>query len=372
VGVTLAMLPLVGIAAQPLWGQVADRTGSRARVLAWLGIGAVLGYVALYRAEGFPAVAAATAALACFQVPLIPNSVSVTLALTRDAGRHAFGRMRVWGTIGFFALVLAFPPALHALQRARGLARRPAGISEPGLEVMFPTTAVLLLIGALVAFALPREGAVSIRAPRGDWRRLLRHGPFLRLLGFTLVAYLCLQGPMSLFPVYVRAHGGSLDSVSRMWILMLIPEIPFILLSGAGLARFGPRGLLAIGVFAGGLRWIVCGFAPSLAWIYPVQVLHGVVVTGLVIGGPLYVEAAVPERLRSTGQALLAMIGLGIGGACSQLTAGWLLERVGPDAPYVAGGIGALILAAILPIAIPPATRPPAAEGEGPTPPPAV
>jgi PPP family 3-phenylpropionic acid transporter len=364
VGVVLAMLPLAGIVAQPVWGQLADRTGSRSGVLAWLGIGALLGYLALFSAQGFAAILLATAALACFQAPLIPATVSVTLALTRDAGPHAFGHMRVWGTVGFFICVVAFPPALHAVQELRGLVTDAAGVSQPGLEVMFPAAGALLLLGALVAFALPRRGAISLRAPRGDWHRLLRHGPFLRLLAFSLVAYLCLQGPMSLFPIFVRAHGGTLDSVSHMWILMLIPEIPLIALSGAGLARLGPRGLLAVGVLAGGLRWTVCGLAPSLAWIYPVQMLHGVVVAGLVIGGPLYVEAAVPERLRSTGQGILAMVGVSVGGISSQLVAGWLLEHVGPNAPYLAGGVGALVLGALIPFWIPPATRPPAAEGE--------
>jgi PPP family 3-phenylpropionic acid transporter len=349
VGVVLAMLPLAGIVAQPVWGQLADRTGSRSGVLAWLGIGALLGYLALFSAQGFAAILLATAALACFQAPLIPATVSVTLALTRDAGPHAFGHMRVWGTVGFFICVVAFPPALHAVQELRGLVTDAAGVSQPGLEVMFPAAGALLLLGALVAFALPRRGAISLRAPRGDWHRLLRHGPFLRLLAFSLVAYLCLQGPMSLFPIFVRAHGG----------------IPLIALSGAGLARLGPRGLLAVGVLAGGLRWTVCGLAPSLAWIYPVQMLHGVVVAGLVIGGPLYVEAAVPERLRSTGQGILAMVGVSVGGISSQLVAGWLLEHVGPNAPYIAGGIGALLLGALVPFLLPPASRPPAAEGEG-------
>lgn len=41
---------------------------------------------------------------------------------------------------------------------------------------------------------------------------------------------------------------------------------------------------------AGGVRWIVCGLASDLAWVYPVAVLHGLVVMGLVIGGPLQVD----------------------------------------------------------------------------------
>jgi PPP family 3-phenylpropionic acid transporter len=363
VGMVLAMLPLLGIAAQPFWGQVADRSGSRTRVLVLIALGAALGYTALYLARGFTALLLLTAGLAAFSQALIPSCVAVTLALARHAGPHAFGYARVWGTVGFLVVVVSFPLALHAVQRAHGL-EASAGISEPGLELMFPVSGAMLLIGAVLALALPREGAVALRAPRGDWRRLLRHGPYVRILVFTLLAYGLLHGPMTMFPVFVRARGGSLDAVSHMWILMLALEIPLIALSGASLARLGPRGLLAMGILAGGLRWTVCGLAPTLGWIYPVQILHGVIVAGFIVGAPLYVEAVVPERLRSTGQAVLAMAGVSAGGISSNLATGWLIEHVSADAPYVAGGVGALALGCLVPLFLPRPRRPTPAEGE--------
>ena len=356
-GAVLAVLPAVGIAAQPLWGHVADRTGLRARVLVLLSLGAAACYAALGAAQGFVAILLATALLAAFATPLLPTCVSVTLALSADAGPHAFGRIRVWGTVGFLLLVVSFPPLLDAFQESRDLIAVDGGPSKPGLAVMFPVTGALVLISGLIALALPRGGVLALRAPRGDWRRLLRHGPFVRLLFFALAAYVCLQGPMVMFAVFVRARGGTLESVSQMWILMLLLEIPLIALAGATLARVGARGLLAIGVIAGGLRWAVCGFAPDLRWIYVASLLHGVTVTGLVIGAPLYVEAVVPGRLRSTGQGILAMVGISIGGITSNLCAGWLLEHVGPNAPYVAGGLGALTLGVLLPLILPPAHR---------------
>jgi len=362
-GLVLSMLPLVGTLAQPFWGQLADRTGSRATVLALLILGAAAGYFSLGFAHGFPALLFGTVLLALFSTAMIPTAMAVTFALARGDRARDVGRMRVWGTVGFLLLVVGFPPILHELQAARGLARVPGGPSEPGLEVMFPITAGVVLIGALIALALPRGGEMALRAPRGDWRRLLRHRPFVRLLAFALLAYACLQGPMSIFPIYVRSLGGSLDSVSQMWILMLALEIPLVFFSGSSIARFGPRGLLAIGVLAGGVRWTACGLAPDLAFAFPFQILHGVVVAGLVVGGPLYVEAVVPERLRSTGQGMLAMVGVSIGAVASQLGTGVLLELGGPRAPYLVGGIGALALVALLPWLLPPVARPaPAAD----------
>jgi PPP family 3-phenylpropionic acid transporter len=362
-GLVLSMLPLIGTLAQPFWGQLADRTGARSSVLALLVFGAAAGYLSLGFAQGFPALLLTTTLLALFSTAMIPTAMAVSFALAEGDRAHQVGRMRVWGTVGFLLLVVGFPPVLHELQAARGWARVPGGPSEPGLDVMFPVTAAVLVVGALIALTLPRGGEMALRAPKGDWRRLLRHRPFVRLLVFALLAYACLQGPMSIFPIYVRALGGSLDSVSQMWILMLALEIPLVFYSGSSIARFGARGLLAIGVLAGGVRWTACGLAPDLAFAFPFQILHGVVVAGLVVGGPLYVEAVVPERLRSTGQGMLAMVGVSIGAVVSQLGTGVLLELGGPRAPYLVGGIGALALVALLPWLLPPVARPaPAAD----------
>jgi len=354
VGIVCAVLPLVGLFAQPFWGQVADRTGSRSRVLSLLAIGTGFGYAALYLWEGFASLLFGTAVLACFSTALIPACVAVTLALTKGASRHAFGITRTWGTIGFLSVVVLFPPILHYSQSIRGLVKTEGGPSEPGLEIMFLVAGLLLLICGSIVWRLPRTEALVVRAPRGDWRRLLRHRPFVRLLVFALLAYFFLQGPMILFPLFVRAHGGSLDWISWMWIPMLIVEIPVIALLGETVARIGARGLLATGVIAGGLRWLVCGLSSDLSWIFAVQILHGITVAGLLLGAPLYVDAVVPERLRSTGQGMLAMFGISLGGISSCLSAGWLLDNAGTDAPYLAGGIGAIVLGCALPLIIPP------------------
>ncbi len=366
VGVVCAVLPLVGLFAQPFWGQVADRSGSRSGVLALLALGTAVGYAGLYFWKGFAWLLLGTALLACFSTALIPACVAVTLALTKDADRHAFGITRTWGTIGFLTVVVLFPPLLHYAQSVRGLVRVEGGPSEPGLEIMFLGAGLLVLICGLIARRLPHTEALAVRARRGDWRRLLRHRPFVRLLVFALLAYFFLQGPMILFPLFVRAHGGNVDWISWMWIPMLIVEIPVIALLGETLARIGARGLLATGVIAGGLRWLVCGLSSDLGWIFAVQILHGVTVAGLLLGAPLYIDAVVPERLRSTGQGMLAMVGLSLGGISSNLSAGWLLEHAGADAPYLAGGIGALALGCAIRLIIPPATRA-SADDETPT-----
>ena len=355
VGFVLAISPLIGMIAQPFWGQVADRTGARTRVLAFLTLGTALGYLGLGYAQGFWSIMLATSALAVVGTAVFPLMISVSLAILRDAGRHAFGRVRAWGTVGYFILVLILPWLLASLSDFN---QAPAGTdnSQPGLGLMFPLTASLVFVSAFIAFSLPKKGAVGLRAERGDWRELLHNRPFVRFLCFSLLAHFLMHGPMWLFPIFIRARGGDLSTVRNMWILMLIVEIPLVLSTGSGLKRLGARGMLIAGVTIGGLRWILSALIDDSDLLFAVQALHGVMVVGLNLGSPLYLDVVAPEKLRSTAQGILSMVGSGLAGILSNLTAGWLVDHSGVNLLYLLCGIGSLILG-ILSVWILPAVK---------------
>jgi len=365
-GMVLGTIPLLGALAQVTWGQLADRRGARSRVLTLVVLGTALGQLGVWRASGLPALVAATAALAVFSTAVIPMAVSVTLALVAGRGRHGFGLARACGTIGFGITVFGFPRLL----RAWADAPEAGGPAPEALSWMFPATALLAALACAVSLALPREGAAGLRARPGALRGLLAHPPMRRLLLWTFGVFLFLHGPMSLFPLFVRALGGGMEDLSGMWLVMLLLEVPLIALSGTLVARSGPRFLLATGALAAGLRWTASAGSGDLGVVTGLGVLHGVVVTGITIGGPLYVEAAVPPALRSTGQALLAMVGPGLGGMASSLACGWLLDAAGARAAYGCFGAGALALglavAAVLPPALPPTPVEPGDEAAAP------
>jgi PPP family 3-phenylpropionic acid transporter len=345
-GVILAISPLVGMIAQPVWGQVADRTGARTRTLAFLTFGTAFGYLGLGYAQGFGQIVLATSALAVVGTAVFPLMTSVSLAILRDAGRHAFGRVRAWGTVGYFILVLILPWLLaslpHADQAAAG-----TNVSQPALGLMFPLTASLVFVSALIACSLPKKGAVGWRAARGDWRELLHNRAFVRFLCFSLLAHFLMHGPMWLLPIFIRARGGDLSAIRNMWILMLIVEIPLVLSTGSGLKRLGARGMLTVGVTVGGLRWILSALITDSTLLFAVQALHGVMVVGLNLGSPLYLDVVAPEKLRSTAQGILSMVASGLAGILSNLSAGWLVDHSGINALYLICGIGSLTLGAL-------------------------
>jgi MFS transporter, PPP family, 3-phenylpropionic acid transporter len=342
-GVVMAIPPLIGLFAQPAWGHVADRSGLRVRVLVVLSAGTAVGYVALAHAHDLATTALATVLLATFQTALTPLSVSVTLASLDTPAR--FGRVRVWGTIGYLLIVVAVPPWLAARRAASALSVSASGSLQPELAAMFYLAAALALGAALTALGLRQSPALALRSQRGDLRALLGLPVFVRTLLFTAGGQLFMIAPMQFFPLYVRARGGSVSDVSHMWIWMLLLEVPLIFYSGGLFERIGVTRLMAAATACTGLRWIASAAAPTLAYAYPVQMLHALMVAGVGIGTTLQVERIVPPRLRSTGQALIVMVGASIGGMLSSLIGGALLERFGIDVLFLASGAGALLWA---------------------------
>ena len=343
VGLVMSVVPLVGLAAQPLWGNVADRTGARPIVLGFLSLAAGVGYYSLSLVEGFAGILAVTAVMALFSTAVIPVSVSVALAALDESGPQAFGYARIWGTLGYLVAVAKFPFLLSWVESTSKLEPTP-GVSAPGLGVMFAVVALACCAAAATTPLLPRDKAVGLRSEPGDWRTLFALRPLVALLAVVFLGFFFLQGPMALFPILVRSRGGDLQTVGQLWIVMLLLEIPLIAASGVWLKRLGARALLSAGIICGGARWMVCGVETGLPLFYGVQILHGVTVAGLMIGGPLYLEQVVPARLRSTSQSLLAMLGVGAGGLLSNVCTGWLIDNAGAQVPYLVGGGGALML----------------------------
>lgn len=360
VGLVLAAIPLVGLLTQPLWGQLADRTGSRRLVLALVSAGVALAHSGLVLANDFSKIFLGTALLALFSTAVMPLATAVTLAGLPQDGGQSFGRVRMWGTLGFLVAVVSFP---KILDRIEGIDLGP--LRWTGLEMMFPAISCFGFLAAVMALRLPSSPAMSLRSRRGDVRRLLSHPPAIRLLVVVVLAHICLQGPINLFPLFIADRGGDAASIGEMWIFMLLLEIPLIAFSGQTMKRLGPRGLLFGGLLAEGIRWTTCALTSDLEIIRGVQLLHGFGVAGIIIGAPLYLEQAVPARLRATGQALISSAGFGAGAILSISGAGWLFEHVGPTAPFAVAGIGALLLALVLFGVLPAPYRPEPEEIDG-------
>jgi PPP family 3-phenylpropionic acid transporter len=349
IGALFAVPPLVSLIAQPFWSYIADRSGSRARVLTVLSFGTASGYALLTLPRSFLSMMCAVSWLSFFSSAQMSMAVAVSMAVVaRDAKHVPFGHVRVWGTLGFFLTVLGVPPLVHQLAIS-------TGTSEPAqFHLVFGFAGALALCASAIALSIPSlPEHERVRMARGEQLLLLRNPAYLRVLLVVALAYAFMQGPMILFPVYIHARGGDHATISYMWAFSLTAETLLMFSPAALYRRFGPKLTIAFGVFAWGARWVICGVCYDLRFVYPLQTLHGAMVMSLQVGAPLLIETLVPERLRASGQAGLNMVGSSLGGLVSSMLSGLLLDAAGIDVVMLLGGGAGLVLGLATPWILP-------------------
>ena len=156
IGALLAIGQWVKVAASPLTGGLADRSGDPRRFVLLLAVVCVAGYLLCIPAHGFAALTLLNALTAACLASILPIGEALALSFAAG-GKLQYGRVRMWGTLSFILTTL---------------------LGGRVLEGRGPDTILYLIIG-LTAFnllscaLLPRASTHLHDAQPGAWRQLL-------------------------------------------------------------------------------------------------------------------------------------------------------------------------------------------------------
>jgi len=315
------------------WGWLADHTGRRV----WLLRGAALGSLVM---GGLLAPAHALGFLPlCVFLLFLCNGGVVPLsesALARflhreggmDTGRY--GRIRVWGSIGFIGSVTM------------------AGflLDWAGIEA-FAWVVVALLVALCVATArLPAhvDAVVEHGAAEGSVWQVLRQRSvqwFFATIFFTVLGHTSLYTFLSL---YLDELGYGKSTVGLVWAVSVSAEIAFFWIGSRWVGRVEPvrwlwwAAVLCVVRFAA-----IAGFGEVMAVLVAAQLLHAVTFAAQHAACTAQLGAFFPGRLRGRGQALYAVLGYGLSGVLGGLGGGALTEHLGFEAVFWAATASALL-----------------------------
>jgi nucleoside transporter len=317
VGWIYALLPLATIVSPFIGGQLADRYVASERLIGFLAItgGAVL--IVTARVSDFPTMAGLMLLYSLLYAPTLALTNSVAMINLRDSEAE-FGRIRVWGTLGWIAAGLALS-GWRRLGAADGL---PAVSGDTLL-----LAGVLSVVMGLQAFTLPhtpprREGV-------RPWAfleslKMLRDRDFAIFVGITFIVATELEFYYILTaPFLESAIGVSSANIPAVMTVAQLAEI-FVMaffLSYA-LKRYGMRRTLAIGVIAWPIRYIIFAIG-SPGWLVIASLaLHGFCYVFFFVAAFIYVDKVAPPDIRASAQSMIAIVALGIGRFLGSLFAG--------------------------------------------------
>jgi MFS transporter, PPP family, 3-phenylpropionic acid transporter len=314
------------------WSWFGDHSGQRVRLLRLAALGSLLAAVALWGTRSYWAVATATTLIFVFNAGVVPLSEAalarhLATAQGMDAGRY--GRVRVWGSIGFIIVVLVGGPALELL-----------GIDS------FPY-AIALLYGLLVVATLRLPvgpDAAQHDEPAQPIWPLLRQPEvawFFASVFFTVLAHTSAYVFLSL---YLDALGYDKTAVGLLWAMSVVFEIAFFWYQGRWFDRLSPRGWLKVASAVTALRFVATAAAAQWVWVLVLaQASNALTFAAHHAACTSILHRHFPGRLRGRGQALYSTLGYGISGVVGGVGGGWLISAYGFEAVYWAAVAAALV-----------------------------
>lgn len=334
IGTLTAVLLVSRIVAPIVWGWVADHTGHRIRLVRVTALLTVVAFLGVFFGARFWWLAGVMLAFSFFWHAALPLlEVDVMNSLGARAG--AYGRVRLWGSVGFIVAVVA----LGAVVDVRG----PWWI----LPALF-----VLMSGIWIAsLLLPDTRSVHAAVDVGRFRHVLKRPEVIAFLAAGVLMQAG-HGPYyTFYSIYLESAGYSKSVIGLLWAFGVVCEIIAFLAMTRIFATLNVRRVLLVSFALASLRWSLIGFFPeSIAILVFAQSLHAASFATFHAAAMQFVHRHFRGRHQHRGQAIYGAVAFGAGGAIGSFVSGHAWNVIGPAMTFAlasAAAVGAYLVALV-------------------------
>ncbi|MBA4178282.1 MAG: MFS transporter [Leptothrix sp. (in: Bacteria)] len=332
IGTLASLQSWTRVLAPYAWSWWGDHGGRRVELIRLAALGALLAALGLFGVRAAVPVALVVTLLFLANsgvVPLYEALLSQHLNTARGIDPARYGRVRMWGSVGFIVSVTGF----GALLEAAGIAVFP----------WFVATMNALLLAAAVRLPATRS-EVAHAEPAPPVMQLLRQPAvawFFASVFFTVLAHSSLY---AFFSLYLVSLGYGKAAVGAFWAVSVVVEIAFFWFQGHFFHRLSPVGWLKLVAAVTTLRFAAVAAGGSVpAVLLLAQAAHAISFAAHHAACISLVHRHFPERLRGRGQALYTTLGYGLSGVLGGVGGGWIIQHFGYAAVFwAAAGAGVL------------------------------
>lgn len=353
-----ALFPVASLLTPPLIGWVADWLRARGRLLRWATTATAFSFLGFsllarrYRSmppDGPPRpvalhyVALATLAFAFCRAPLISLIDATAHECVRRYGGN-YGRLRLWGSLGFLIAALAGGALTERYGMGQILTVTALGLALTMACVWLPA----LGDTASAAPAAERDSLLPDAPPRplAAGLALLRTDDLWLLLAAVTLCQMAGASYDAAFSIHLLGLGFGPRFVGLAWSIGVLAEILLLAGSGAVIKRLGAARLLSLALATAAVRWSLLGRASTAGAILALQPLHGITFGWFYVAATTLVHERSGGSRATAGQGWLAGA-LGLGSLLGMSWAGAILERAGGGTLYTAAA-GLSVLATVL------------------------
>lgn len=328
---------LVAIFSALAWATLADRRGAPARALHLAAVGSLLAVAWLPFVTTPIGVGLVLFVQALMTPAIVPLVDAVTVSRVKALPGGNYGRIRLWGSLGYIAA-------------AQGIGFWLSARGDRAADPIVPWSIVAAFAGvALVSRTISQTSPRAHGVEPPHFREAVALASNAKLLGFLLlcaVHWAACAPYHLLFGVLVRDRGLSAGVTGLAMATGVAAEILALFLLPRLEGRFRPAMLLTLSFAATAVRWFLLSRATSATEVVLLQLFHGLTF-GVFWGTAVRaMSELVPAHWRVTGQALFGAVVFGAGSAVGYALSGIGYDAWGGAAPLFAAA-GAVELVAL-------------------------
>jgi PPP family 3-phenylpropionic acid transporter len=335
---TLAIGVLISIQAGTrlftpyIWGWLADHTGRRERLLRIAAGGALVASLGFFFPVGYAWVASVTVVLFVCTAGVIPISEATLAHRVSSEGRldiGRYGRVRMWGSVGFVGAVTASGFVLQA-----------AGTGRFPLVVL---ALLALLVGACWRLPVSSEPANSQAAAAPGALSVLRQPVVAWFFAGVFLTVLAHTSLYAFYSLYLASLGYGKGEIGLLWSVGVVVEVIWFYAQGRWVHRLSMHGWLIAAALASVLRFaLIAAFGAWVVVLVVAQCLHALSFAAQHTACIAVISRHFPGRLRGRGQALYTVLGYGASGVIGGVAGGAMSQTLGFAAVFWAASVAAL------------------------------
>jgi PPP family 3-phenylpropionic acid transporter len=243
-------------------------------------------------------------------------------SLAHNPGRY--GPIRLWGSVGFIAVVLGGGAWL-----------------DYGPIQTLPALLAALALGALAAATfLP---ATRPRAREGSHQAVPNSAAARAVLGAGFCMAAAHGVLYAFFTLHLQNKGYSATMIGVLWTLGVLAEIVVFVYLPVLFRRFALSTILTASLGLAVARFLGIAWFADVLWVLvPAQLLHAATFGSFHAAAVAAVHRIFPPEAQSRGQSLFSSLSYGAGGAAGALLGGWAWQSAGPGMAFSAGAAAAL------------------------------
>jgi PPP family 3-phenylpropionic acid transporter len=327
IGILLSLFQVSRIFSPSFWGWLADHTGKR---VAWIKLTALLGllgYIGVFFGTSFIWLFFVMAALSVFTSSTLPLAEAVTMAHIEPANQP-YGRIRVWGSIGFIVAAVGLGVVLDYSK-----------ITSLLWFLLVVQTSLLML-----SFYIPEPHVPPHHTDHlSIWKIVRRPEVFSLLVGCCLMVS-AHSVYYSFYSIYLEAHGYSKSWIGALWAIGVICEIMIFIVMPKLTARFSLKQILLVSLGLAVLRFSMIGSGVSSLWVLVLaQTLHAATFGSFHAACVAIIHQYFKGRHQAKGQAIYSSVGYGLGGTIGGVSGGYALQYLGGETTFLLAAIYPLV-----------------------------